>query len=417
MASQVRITGLIRTANWARRELAAVTDPHRRELIRQRIERDLAQVRQLLSRYGASVEQLPAPSRRAFRFLEHLDFADTSAASATPSSPRSADSLGALRGSPDAGTLDAFASSKIVRPKSVSWRGLGTMIDRAVMELAYDVSDAQLVWIAQSLGRASRQIELAVARDPSIGQHLTRAAREQRGWLAFFSRLENLTAYAQARQRASAILDRAAAGSRSFPPPLKILFLPIGGIYKMRPSPRGTVLRLPAAMIAFDEIAFSELATLIFGRDADSRRRILTHMVGEGVQSIRAELEALGGNREQSRGTAYDLGESFDRVNAAYFGGKMPRPKLTWNATFTGRKFGHYDWIADTVMVSRTLDSPRVPPFVVDYLMFHELLHKFHGLHWSNGRGYAHTAEFYRDERKFAQYSEAEAVLQQLARG
>jgi hypothetical protein len=49
--------------------------------------------------------------------------------------------------------------------------------------------------------------------------------------------------------------------------------------------------------------------------------------------------------------------------------------------------------------------------------MYHELLHKFHGLHWVNGRGYAHTAEFQHDERKFAQYAEAEDVLNQLARG
>ena len=47
---------------------------------------------------------------------------------------------------------------------------------------------------------------------------------------------------------------------------------------------------------------------------------------------------------------------------------------------------------------------------------FHELLHKFHGLHWVNGRGYAHTSEFQQDERKFEQWKEAERILQTLAR-
>jgi hypothetical protein len=139
-------------------------------------------------------------------------------------------------------------------------------------------------------------------------------------------------------------------------------------------------------------------------------------MTSEGYQSLRAELESLGGIVETARGAFHDLAASFDRVNAAYFGGKMPRPRLIWNSTFTGRKFGHYDWIADTVMVSRSLDAPTVPEFVVDFLMYHELLHKFHGLHWVNGRGYAHTAEFQHDERKFPRYAEAEEVLNRLTR-
>lgn len=81
----------------------------------------------------------------------------------------------------------------------------------------------------------------------------------------------------------------------------------------------------------------------------------------------------------------------------------------------TGRKFGHYDWIQDTVMVSRTLDAAAVPAFLVDYIVYHELLHKQHGIHWVNGRGFAHTTEFQNDERRFERYQEAEAALERLA--
>jgi hypothetical protein len=68
------------------------------------------------------------------------------------------------------------------------------------------------------------------------------------------------------------------------------------------------------------------------------------------------------------------------------------------------------------VMLSRTLDSASVPAFVADFVMYHELLHKQHGLRWSNGRRYAHTPEFYADERKYKQRAEAEAELDKLAR-
>jgi hypothetical protein len=39
-------------------------------------------------------------------------------------------------------------------------------------------------------------------------------------------------------------------------------------------------------------------------------------------------------------------------------------------------KMGHYDFIRDTVMLSVTLDAPDVLDYVVDYVMYYELLHK-----------------------------------------
>ena len=155
------------------------------------------------------------------------------------------------------------------------------------------------------------------------------------------------------------------------------------------------MLLLATPMIAFDPAVFADVGEMIYRRDGESRRRVIDAMTGDAYQSMRAELESLGGIVDSvTRAATHDLALSFDRVNAAYFGGKMARPRLTWNRTLTGRKFGHYDFVHDTVMISRTLDAPRVPEFVVDFLMFHELLHKFHGLHWVNGRGYAHTPEF-----------------------
>jgi hypothetical protein len=73
--------------------------------------------------------------------------------------------------------------------------------------------------------------------------------------------------------------------------------------------------------------------------------------------------------------------------------------------------------VKDWVMVSSTLDRAEVPVFVVDYLMFHELLHKMHGIRWVNGRGHAHTRAFYEDERRFERYDEADGWLKRLAKG
>jgi len=170
-------------------------------------------------------------------------------------------------------------------------------------------------------------------------------------------------------------------------------------------------------MVRFDDATFTDLAAQIFHHAAGAKQKVLEVMRAEAYQDLATELEALGGIVEATRGAFYDLAQSFDRVNTRYFGGTMERPRLTWSRSFTGRKFGHYDHLKDLVMVSSTLDQARVPEFVVDYLMFHELLHKKHGVRWVNGRGYAHTRDFYAEERQFPQYDEADAWLTKLARG
>ena len=125
-------------------------------------------------------------------------------------------------------------------------------------------------------------------------------------------------------------------------------------------------------------------------------------------------------------GSPTNRGRGSPRVGACtphglYVGRAKPlpqsaRPRLTWSRVLTGRKFGHYDSIHDTVMVSDSLDNQEVPEYVVDYVVYRELLHKKHGARWSNGRRYVHTPEFNREERLFRRYTEAEAVLSKLAR-
>jgi hypothetical protein len=77
---------------------------------------------------------------------------------------------------------------------------------------------------------------------------------------------------------------------------------------------------------------------------------------------------------------------------------------------------GHYNARTDAVMISRTLDDPRVPPFVLDYVMYHELLHKQLGTRMANGRRQAHFAEFRTAEKQFPLFEPANAFLNEWAR-
>lgn len=114
-----------------------------------------------------------------------------------------------------------------------------------------------------------------------------------------------------------------------------------------------------------------------------------------------------------AKGEYYDLDEIFDNLNFWYFGERLPKPVLTWSAKKTYRILGHHDATHDTIVVSKSLDARKVPEFVVEYIVFHEMLHIHHPTVHHNGRRYNHTPAFRKDEQKFRHYREAEDWIEQ----
>lgn len=116
-----------------------------------------------------------------------------------------------------------------------------------------------------------------------------------------------------------------------------------------------------------------------------------------------------------ARGRYYDLEQLFHRLNQRYFAGRLPQPALTWSQRRTRRTFGHYDATHRTIVISRTLDDPRTPPMVVEYVLYHEMLHIKHGVTHINGRRCVHTPAFQEEERRFEHYEAASRWLYALS--
>ena len=103
------------------------------------------------------------------------------------------------------------------------------------------------------------------------------------------------------------------------------------------------------------------------------------------------------------------LEESFKRVNTMLFNGFMDQPNLVIGQGTT--KLGHYDLGTDTVSISNTLmDHPEL----LDYVMYHELLHKKHQFSGTGRRHTYHSAAFKRDEQKFPRAQQLEKELSRL---
>ncbi|MEK6868957.1 MAG: hypothetical protein AABX74_01900 [Nanoarchaeota archaeon] len=105
------------------------------------------------------------------------------------------------------------------------------------------------------------------------------------------------------------------------------------------------------------------------------------------------------------------LEKSFDKINEKYFFGLLEKPNLVWHNSV--RRLGSYEYGSDTISISRVLleDSN-----LMDYVMYHEMLHKKFKFNSSNGRTCHHTKEFKEMERKFENSIEMEQRIKGIER-
>jgi hypothetical protein len=121
------------------------------------------------------------------------------------------------------------------------------------------------------------------------------------------------------------------------------------------------------------------------------------------------------GRKIHKTGKYFDLNQSFERVNLKYFQNQVHKPTLSWSSKRTYRTMGYYDAINDILTVSRTLDQKGISTEVIDFIMYHELLHKYFGAPAVNGRRRAHTEKFRVAEKQFDQYEKVNLELQRIS--
>ena len=103
------------------------------------------------------------------------------------------------------------------------------------------------------------------------------------------------------------------------------------------------------------------------------------------------------------------LKESFDRINDKYFVGLVEMPNLVWGK-FATTTYGSYDFKNDTVTISRAFKDVEDTKYV-DYIMFHEILHKQRKFFRSGSKTYYHDKRFKRLEKVFEGGGEIEKEL------
>ncbi len=84
---------------------------------------------------------------------------------------------------------------------------------------------------------------------------------------------------------------------------------------------------------------------------------------------------------------------------------------ITWGKRTTYRRFGLWHPESRVIEISRTLDSPLVPKFVVNFIIYHELLHAIRGVKKGKRN---HDSQFRILEKKYPQFKEANEFLHKV---
>ena len=128
-------------------------------------------------------------------------------------------------------------------------------------------------------------------------------------------------------------------------------------------------------------------------------------------QLLRGEKHGHG---TSPKGAFVNLDEVFVRVNRDYFHKNLEKPQLSWSQKRTRRCLGSYSAQTDTVIISRSFDQVDMPEYVVDFIMYHELLHKKLGIKIANSGRHNHNKNFKNLEKQFFHFARANEWLRQI---
>ena len=142
------------------------------------------------------------------------------------------------------------------------------------------------------------------------------------------------------------------------------------------------------------------------------RKYVASHDIARQVHLVR---QIRGRKRLGSaRGHFYDLDTIFEGLNARFFHGLLARPQMSWSQTKTRRILGHYDPAHNAIIISTIFDHPGLPAYVLEYIVYHEMLHLKHPVRLRGSRRCVHSAEFQAEEKLFPHMAEANAFLKRM---
>jgi len=112
-----------------------------------------------------------------------------------------------------------------------------------------------------------------------------------------------------------------------------------------------------------------------------------------------------------AEGRCRDLTESYNRLVEQNLVPKMDDIVFTWTRGANIKRIGYCSVLMRVIAISSVFDTETIPEFVLDFIVYHEMLHMTRGF---DPLGKLHDAEFQADERKYPMKAESEEWLRRL---
>lgn len=110
-------------------------------------------------------------------------------------------------------------------------------------------------------------------------------------------------------------------------------------------------------------------------------------------------------------GKHHVLQEIYQEINRQYFNNQVEIIRIGWGIRKSRARLGHYDPVHHTVTLSPFLDSPDVPSYVLQFIVYHEMLHAvFEGTSCHSAHIH-HPPEFRRAEKAHPDYGSTKKFL------
>jgi len=398
---RLRVTGAVRAMNQARQALSLGLLPEEVEAFRSLVRGTLAGLEAICREHRITPQELPAPTRKAYLYLRSIDLKrlplrspEAGPAAPPPEEPKKAVTAPGL-----------LAFCEVMQDKF--WALAEESDPQAEEKASGD--------IRQALQRVAGASERSDGLSPA---DLAPPSRRAYAWLKFLAEPAHFQQHLQAVRTARRAAEKAAC-RKGLPParrklPVHVSFFNTASLFRARTLKDGVHLTASEAFIEAGPEVLEALICAALGAGGETASKaVRAYAESEPFARLLRELD-LPEADDAARGRYYDLRAVFERVNREYFQDRIERPRLVWNSTLTRRKLGHYQPASDTVMISITLDQPGIPEAVIDFVMFHELLHKDLGMPLVNGRRRVHSPAFRQAERKFRQYSEVQEFLKKI---
>jgi len=148
----------------------------------------------------------------------------------------------------------------------------------------------------------------------------------------------------------------------------------------------------------------------------EARECYLAYVLSPGMRQRIDQARRQRGTKRllPAHGRWHNLEEIFQRLNANLFNSELSVARLGWSLKNSRTVLGHYDAGHGMIVLNRALDSPTTPAHLVEYLVFHEMLHMRFPVERNGHRRVVHSREFREAEREFPQYEEVRKSLKRF---